>query len=233
MAVTFPISFPISAILDKVLGEEVGNILSKNQMKRMFEMLEIENVIKSSERKIIQAALDLQEKTTKEVMTKIEDVYMLEINTYLDHRVLREIYSKGFSRVPVYDKTKDNIVGILMTRDLILINPDKALITLKQLSSIIIRDVIAVEDSDKLEPLLGYFKKGHTHIGIVTCIVPGETVHKDPTMKVIGIVTLEDIIEDIIQDEIEDEWDGFAMDSKNQRKQMKEKLVLLFTDHEA
>jgi metal transporter CNNM len=100
-------------------------------MKRMFEMLEIENVIKSSERKIIQAALDLQEKTTKEVMTKIEDVYMLEINTYLDHRVLREIYSKGFSRVPVYDKTKDNIVGILMTRDLILINPDKALITLK------------------------------------------------------------------------------------------------------
>jgi len=217
MFVTFPISFPISAILDKVLGEEVGNILSKNQMKRMFEMLEIENVIKSSERKIIQAALDLQEKTTKEVMTKIEDVYMLEINTYLDHRVLREIYSKGFSRVPVYDKTKDNIVGILMTRDLILINPDKALITLKQLSSIIIRDVIAVEDSDKLEPLLGYFKKGHTHIGIVTCIVPGETVHKDPTMKVIGIVTLEDIIEDIIQDEIEDEWDGFAMDSKNQR----------------
>lgn len=180
-------------------------------------MLEIENVIKSSERKIIQAALDLQEKTTKEVMTKIEDVYMLEINTYLDHRVLREIYSKGFSRVPVYDKTKDNIVGILMTRDLILINPDKALITLKQLSSIIIRDVIAVEDTDKLEPLLGYFKKGHTHIGIVTCIVAGETVHKDPTMKVIGIVTLEDIIEDIIQDEIEDEWDGFAMDSKNQR----------------
>lgn len=53
MALTFPISFPISAILDKVLGEEVGNILSKNQMKRMFEMLEIENVIKSSERKII------------------------------------------------------------------------------------------------------------------------------------------------------------------------------------
>jgi Mg2+/Co2+ transporter CorC len=59
-------------------------------------------------------------------------------------------------------------VGILMARDLILINPDKALITLKQLSSIIIRDVIAIEDIDKLEPLLGYFKKGLTHIGIVT-----------------------------------------------------------------
>ena len=45
--------------------------------------------------------------------------------------------------------------------------------------------------------------------------MPGETIHKDPTKRVIGIVTLEDIIEDIIQDEIEDEWDGFAHDSKN------------------
>ena len=53
MVLTFPCSFPLSAILDKVLGEEVGNVLSKNQMKRMFEMLESENVIKGSERKII------------------------------------------------------------------------------------------------------------------------------------------------------------------------------------
>lgn len=47
MFITFPISFPISAILDKVLGEEVGNLLTKSQMKRMFEMLEVENVIKN------------------------------------------------------------------------------------------------------------------------------------------------------------------------------------------
>lgn len=131
MFLTFPISFPISAILDKILGEEVGNVLSKNQMLRMFEMLEKENIIKSSERKIIQAALDLEKKTAAVVMTPIEDVYMLELNTHLDHRMLREIYSKGYSRIPVYEGTRDNIVGVLMARDLILINPDKALITLK------------------------------------------------------------------------------------------------------
>ena len=58
----------------------------------MFEMLEGENVIKSSERKIIQAALELQEKNAKNVMTKIEDVYMLDINTKLDDVILKEIY---------------------------------------------------------------------------------------------------------------------------------------------
>lgn len=137
----------------------------------MFEMLEVENVIKSSERKIIQAALELQEKTAKQVMTPIDEVYMLEINTQLDHKIMREIYSRGFSRIPIYETARDNIVGILMARDLILINPDKALITLKQMSSIIIRDVIAVDETDRLEPLLGYFKKGLTHIGVVTAII--------------------------------------------------------------
>ena len=198
-------------------------------MKRMFDMLEIENVIQGQEKKIISAALELAEKTAKEVMTKIEDVYMLEINTFLDQKTLREIYSKGHSRVPIYDQTRDNVVGILMTRDLILINPEKALITLKQLSSIIVKDIIAIQDEDKLEPLLGFFKKGLTHIGIVTQIV--DNGERDNTKKVIGIVTLEDIIEEVIQDEIEDEWDTFAgIDVKNQREQMKEKLVLLFTD---
>jgi metal transporter CNNM len=184
----------------------------------MFEMLESENVIKSAERKIITAALELQEKTAEQVMTKIDDVYMLEINTLLGHKTLREIYSKGFSRVPIYEKTKDNIVGILMSRDLILINPDKQLITLKQMSSIIIKDVIAVGNKDKLEPLLGYFKDGLTHIGIVTKFMIDEggkqnsleKAHSwtgEPVKKVVGIVTLEDIIEEIISDEIHDEYE--------------------------
>jgi len=229
MLITFPISFPISAILDKVLGEEVGNVLSKSQMKRMFEMLESENVIKSSERKIISAALELQEKTAGEVMTKINDVYMLDLNTQLDHHMLREIYSKGFSRIPIYDGSKDNIVGVLMARDLILINPEKSLITLKQMSSIIVRDVIAVNEKDKLEPLLGYFKKGMTHIGIVTTTVEDDV--KDAYRKVAGIVTLEDIIEEIIAEDIEDEYEPF--DEKNARRQVKQKLVMLFTEHQA
>jgi len=139
-------------------------------------------------------------------MTPIEDVYMLDINTYLDHKMLREIYSRGYSRIPIFHNNKNNIVGILMARDLILINPDKAMITLKQMSSLVIREVIAVEDKDKLEPLLGYFKKGLTHIGIVAkTILPGDG--RDPYKKVIGIVTLEDIIEEIIAEEIEDEYE--------------------------
>ena len=156
----------------------------------------------------MQAALDLEKKTAADIMTKIEDTYMLDINTKLDQETLREVYSKGFSRIPVYEGSKNNIIGILMSRDLILINAENYTISLKQLSSIIIRDTVSINETDRIEPLLGYFKKGLTHIGIVMNIPelkPGEK--KDPSPKVIGIVTLEDIIEEIIQDEIEDEND--------------------------
>lgn len=168
------------------------------------------------ERKIMQAALELEKKTAKDIMTKIKDVYMLEINKKLDQTTLREIYTMGFSRIPIYEGNRNNIIGILMARDLILINPDKYTITLKQLSSIIIRDVVHINEQDRVEPLLGYFKKGLTHIGIVNTVPEvREGEKKDPTPEVIGIVTLEDIIEEIIQDEIEDEYEDLNKSNKD------------------
>jgi metal transporter CNNM len=89
------------------------------------------NVIKANERKIISGALDLQEKKVEDIMTPIDKVFMLDINTKLDFAMMKNIYSKGYSRIPIYEKSKDNIIGILMARDLILINPDKAIISLK------------------------------------------------------------------------------------------------------
>lgn len=154
---------------------------------------------------MMQAALDLEKKTAKSIMTNIEDAFMLEINTELDQKTMKEIYRRGHSRIPVYEHNKNNIVGILMARDLLLINPDKIVLSLKQLSSIIIRDTVNISHNDRLEPLLGYFKKGLTHIGIVTEIV--EVAGMDPAHQVIGVITLEDIIEEIIQDNIEDEYE--------------------------
>lgn len=60
---TFPISFPLSAILDKIFGEDVGNVYNKNKMKKLFEMYEKENMLDPSERKILTAALELHETT--------------------------------------------------------------------------------------------------------------------------------------------------------------------------
>ena len=70
-------------------------------------------------------------------MTPIEKVYMLEINQKLDKNLMKEIYESGYSRIPIYKNTRDNIVGCLMARDLILLNTEKKELSLRQLSSIL------------------------------------------------------------------------------------------------
>jgi len=71
-------------ILDCWLGEEKGSVLSKNQLKRMFDMYESEGRIMTSEKMILQSALDLQTTTVQDVMTEFHRIFMLDINQIID-----------------------------------------------------------------------------------------------------------------------------------------------------
>ena len=82
--ITFIVTYPIAAILDKILGEEAGHTLSKNQMKRMFEQYERQALIKPQERKILSAVLELKTKTIGQVMTPVEKAFMIDINSNLN-----------------------------------------------------------------------------------------------------------------------------------------------------
>lgn len=64
-------------------------------------------------------------------MVAIEDCFMLDINTVIDREVSQLIYTKGYSRIPVYDGEKDKICGVLMAKDLILFNPDRDQMTIR------------------------------------------------------------------------------------------------------
>lgn len=106
LALTFVLAFPIAAILDKVLGEEEGNIMTKSNMKRLFEMYEREKWLNPSERKILSAALELHERRVKEVMTPLDKTFMLDVDLVISRPLLREIYEKGYSRVPIYENNR-------------------------------------------------------------------------------------------------------------------------------
>jgi len=54
-------------------------------------------------------------------MTPIEKVFMIDINTNLDTQMLKRIYSEGYSRIPVYEGDRGNIIGLLLARDLVLL----------------------------------------------------------------------------------------------------------------
>ena len=95
--------------------------------------------------KILIAALDLKNRSLAQAMTPISSAFMLDINQNLDENLKKLIYQEGYSRIPIYEGVRENIVGILMARDLILTNIDNTLFSIKQLSSILVRDVIAID----------------------------------------------------------------------------------------
>ena len=124
MLVTFPLSFPISLLLDKILGEEIGQVYNKEKLQELIRMTADHKVLQNDEANIIAGALQLASKRVEDVMTKMEDVYMLDINTILDFEMMSEILKSGYTRVPVYDGDITNIIHLLNTKELALIDPD-------------------------------------------------------------------------------------------------------------
>lgn len=64
-------------------------------------------------------------------MTPLEKVFMLEVNSVLNTNLLKKIYSEGYSRIPIYSRERSNILGFLMTRDLILLSSEHTIYTIK------------------------------------------------------------------------------------------------------
>lgn len=226
----YVIAKPIAIMLDFLLGEELGNIFTKNQMKKLFEMYEKDKLLHPDERKLLIAALEIQDKKAKCIMTPINKIYMLDINTKLTEDKIHEIYIKGFSRVPIYDGKRDNIVGLLLVRDLLVLNRNQV-VELRQLGSLIIRDIIAVDFETSIEPILHEFKKGTSHMCLVRKTVDDGV--NDPYYQNLGIISLEDIIEEIIQDNIEDEIDNEKEQQRRGEGYEKKKLVDRVTEKQS
>ena len=111
MVITFPLSFPISIILHFILGKEIGAVYTRDELLGLLKVTEGRHGIAKDEVQIISGALQFKEKAAEDVMTKFDDVYCLDIQSVLDFKTMRDIYDSGFSRIPVYEEVKSNIVG--------------------------------------------------------------------------------------------------------------------------
>ena len=95
--------------------------------KKLIELLQVThgaNDLEKDEVDIVTGALVYKEKTVRSVMTRLEDCYMLPLTTVLNFETVAEIREQGYSRIPVFEDTKTNIVHILYARDLMFIDPD-------------------------------------------------------------------------------------------------------------
>ncbi|KAE8748188.1 hypothetical protein FOCC_FOCC005025 [Frankliniella occidentalis] len=218
MALTSPLSFPISKILDWCLGEEIGNVYTRERIKELVKVTTEFNDLEKDEVNIIAGALELRKKTVADVMTKLEDVYMLPYDSILDFETVSEIMKSGFSRVPVFEGTRTNIVTMLYIKDLAFVDPDDET-PLKTLCQFYKNECNFVYEDTTLDVMFKQFKDGiKGHMSLVHRV--NSEGEGDPFYETVGLITLEDVIEELIQAEIVDETDVFTDNrSKKRRKQ--------------
>lgn len=164
---------------------------------------------------IISGALELRKKKVVEVMTHIEDAFMLSIDAILDFETVSEIMKSGFSRIPVYEGERHNVQKLLFIKDLALIDPDDNT-PLRTLCEFYQNNCFYVFEDVTLDVIFKQFKAGQQgHMAFVRRV--NNLGDGDPFYETIGLLTLEDVIEEMIQAEIVDETDVYT-DNRSKKK---------------
>jgi len=196
MFMTAPVTFPIAWSLDKLLGKEMQSMYTKHEIMEIISEHEDSehSPIDEDEERIVHGALQFSHTTVREVMTPKENVCMFEEQQRLTHAFFEEVTDLGYSRYPVYSGNRENVVGILFTKDLLTEDDD---IALNQTVEAFEKSYNIARPGEMLDTVLARMLKKREHM----CIVFNR---KEQFM---GVITLEDIIEEIIQQEITDEDD--------------------------
>ncbi|KAF3708240.1 Metal transporter CNNM1 Ancient conserved domain-containing protein 1 Cyclin-M1 [Channa argus] len=209
MLVFFPIAYPVSKILDIMLHQEISNFYTREKLMAMLRVTDPYHDLVKEELNIIQGALELRTKTVEDVLTPLSDCYMLSSDAVLDFCTMSDVMQSGFTRIPVYENERSNIVDILFVKDLAFVDPDDCT-PLKTITQFYKHPMHCVFNDTKLDVMLDEFKRGKSHLAVVQRV--NSEGEGDPFYEVMGIITLEDVIEEIIKSEIVDETDLYKVE---------------------
>jgi CBS domain containing-hemolysin-like protein len=166
-------------------------VIGRSEIVKLMEEGKKEGVIEEGEEDMVSGVFQLSEKRAYEVMTPRKNIVAVSAETPL-HKVISLIEKEGFSRIPVYDDTPDEIIGILYAKDILRFWNKNSSVSAAEL----MRFAHFVPEQARVNQLLSQFRKERCHIAIVVDEYGGTS----------GLITLEDLLEEIVG-EIQDEFD--------------------------
>ena len=166
--------------------------VTRDEIEQFVKIGEESGALEASERRMIDGIIDFDETKVHEIMIPRTDMIALEADDTLD-KAVKLFIDEGHSRIPVYEESPDNIIGILYVKDTLknLLDSDLTC-EVKNL----LRKPIFVPETIKTAEVLEAMRREHIHIAIIV----------DEYGGVAGLVTMEDILEQIVG-EIQDEYD--------------------------
>lgn len=164
-------------------------LITEEELRLMIEVGKEEGVLSDEERKMLHRIFEFGDIKVQDVMVSKDKIIAVNVNATLEH-ILDTLAEQGHGRLPVYDGSIDNIIGIIYARDLLYILKDKKLFLLEDL----IHQVYRVPPTLRVSELLRKFQIDKIQAVIVV----------NEQNKTLGLVTLEDLTEEIVG-EIEEE----------------------------
>lgn len=218
-------NFVVSLFLGK--DKEKGSkwVSSEHEIRFLINYITQQGIIESEKKDMLENVFELGYTPVKEIMVPATDIVSVNVQTSIKETL--EVFKKyQFTRLPVYDGQWDNIIGMVHQKDIFLLLTKSEEKELKDL----VRPIIFIPESIKVNQLLREFRQQHMHIAIVL----------DEHGSMIGLITLEDILEEIVGD-ISDEHEptttqkivelkrgGWLVDASVSLEDLEETLTITF-----
>lgn len=197
-----PITFVLEMFTTKVVGSYKKESLTKDEVRLIVSLGVEEGAIDNKERELIHRVFNLGETTVEDIMTPRVEVIMVESDKKISS--LKSFLKKHpYSKIPVYEKDIDHIVGIFNVRTILNYFGKKLDV---KIGSVVDKPLF-VPSSKKIGDLLKEFQEKKVHIAIVV----------DEFGTFLGVVTLEDILEELVGEITEDKDDEYEMKVLNER----------------
>jgi CBS domain containing-hemolysin-like protein len=173
---------------------------AKQEIIDMIEESNVSHRLDMHDKKLLESVMGFRDRIAREVMVPRVDVFSLPHDATIEEAA-NQIINEGYSRIPVYKNTLDNIIGVLMYKDVLnkymeYANKNHSEEILKAPIAILVKNVLYTPETKKISQLLQEFRKKQVHLAIVVDEYGGTE----------GIVSIEDILEEIVGD-IADEYD--------------------------
>lgn len=199
LAFTFPtyflmiIFFPISILFEwgvkgferlfRIKGEEE---FTEDDLESIIDKASESEMIDEDQAEIIQSTMDFLDTNVKEVLTPRNNIFALNLKDLTHDKLQAIILNTNYSRIPIYDKVFDNIIGVLLVKIYFEEYEKDPHLNIRS----ILQKPYFVSTQVMIDDLFRGFRKHRTHIAIV----------RDNHQKVVGMVTMEDILEEIVSD---------------------------------
>lgn len=194
MVILTPVSFifmQLRRVFTRGSQGEKQPTITEQELLFMLDTIEEEGVLEEQEKDLVQSALEFDETTVQEILTPRVNMVALDLADTAEE-ILKVVTDERFSRMPVYEGSIDNVIGLVHSRDIM-----EAAIRGKELClRHLMTDVMYIHRTMKISKLLGEFQRKKSHLAVII----------DDYGGTLGIATMEDVLEELVG-EIWDEDD--------------------------